>query len=151
MRYLLETEIARVHAVTRTGIRTAFEDTLFATLRFENEVTGVLDVNWLSPVKVRELQIIGEHGMLRWTTSVRRSFTTARISPAGTGSTDPAGGHGRLLPVEKREPLRVELEAFLGSAAAHEQRPRTAPTRSPRSTWRRNCCSRPTPGLPSTW
>ncbi len=121
MRYLLETRIARVHAVTRTGIRTAFEDTLFATLRFENEVTGVLDVNWLSPVKVRELQIIGEHGMFRLDYVSQEIFQYREDLAGGYGSTDPAGGHGRLLPVEKREPLRVELEAFLGSVAAHEQ------------------------------
>ena len=51
MRYLLETGIARVHAVTRTGIRTPFEDTVFATLRFDNEVTGVLG---------RELAVAGK-------------------------------------------------------------------------------------------
>ena len=121
MRYLLETQIARVHAVTRTGIRTAFEDTLFATLRFENEVTGVLDVNWLSPVKVRELQIIGEHGMFRLDYVSQEVFHHREDLAGGYGSTDPTGGHGRLLPVEKQEPLRVELEAFLASAAAHEQ------------------------------
>ena len=121
MRYLLEAHIARVHAVTRTGIRTAFEDTLFATLRFENEVTGVLDVNWLSPVKVRELQIIGEHGMFRLDYVSQEIFHYREDLAGGYGSTDPAGGHGRLLPVEKQEPLRVELEAFLGSVAAHEQ------------------------------
>jgi len=121
MRYLLETRIARVHAVTRTGIRTAFEDTLFATLRFENEATGILDVNWLSPVKVRELQIIGEHGMFRLDYVSQEVFHYREDLAGGSGSTDPSGGHGRLLPVEKREPLRVELEAFLGSVAAHEQ------------------------------
>ena len=121
MRYLLETQIARVHAVTRTGIRTAFEDTLFATLRFENEATGILDVNWLSPVKVRELQVIGEHGMFRLDYVSQEVFHYREDLAGGYGSTDPSGGHGRLLPVEKREPLRVELEAFLGSVAAHEQ------------------------------
>ena len=121
MRYLLEAGITRVHAVTRTGIRTAFEDTLFATLRFDNEVTGVLDVNWLSPVKVRELQVIGERGMFRLdyvTQEVRRY----REDPGGGfGSPGADAGDGELVPVEKREPLRVELESFLGSVAAHEQ------------------------------
>lgn len=121
MRYLLETGIARVHAVTRTGIRTAFEDTVFATLRFDNEVTGVLDVNWLSPMKVRDLQIIGERGLLRLdyvTQEVRRY----REDPGGGfGSPGADAGPGELVPVEKREPLRVELESFLGSVAAHEQ------------------------------
>ena len=121
MRYLLEAGITRVHAVTRTGIRTAFEDTVLATLRFDNEVTGVLDVNWLSPVKVRELQVIGERGMLLLdyvTQEVRRY----REDPGGGfGSPGADAGDGELLPVKKREPLRVELESFLGSVAAHEQ------------------------------
>ena len=120
MRFLLETGIARVHAVARAGIRTAYEDTVFATLQFDNEVTGVLDVNWLSPVKVRELQVIGERGMLCLdyvSQEVRRYRETL-----GYGSSAAHAGHEELLlPVEKREPLRVELESFLESVATHEQ------------------------------
>ena len=122
MRFVLEAGIARVHAVTRAGIRTAYEDTVFATLRFDNEVTGVLDVNWLSPVKVRELQVIGERGMLCLdyvSQEVRRYRETLGD---GYRSSAAHGGHEELfLPVEKREPLRVELESFLESVAAHEQ------------------------------
>ena len=120
MRFLLETGISRVHAVTRTGIRTPFEDTVFATLLFHNEVTGVLDVNWLSPVKVRELQVIGERGMLRldYVTQEVRRYRTEIDSFRSLGAETE---HGELLPVQKREPLRVELESFLRSVAAHEQ------------------------------
>jgi hypothetical protein len=32
-------------------------------LRFENGVVGVLDINWLTPTKVRALRLTGEHGM----------------------------------------------------------------------------------------
>jgi predicted dehydrogenase len=123
MRYLLETGIARVHAVTRTGIRTPFEDTVFATLKFDNEVTGILDVNWLSPVKVRELQVIGERGMLRLDYVTQEVRCYQEDIGSGFGSQEAHEGYGKLLPVEKREPLRVELEAFLEAAAAHEQQP----------------------------
>ena len=100
MRYLLEAGITRVHAVTRTGIRTAFEDTVLATLRFDNEVTGVLDVNWLSPVKVRELQVIGERGMLLLdyvTQEVRRY----REDPGGGFGSPGADAGGRRAPAGK--------------------------------------------------
>ena len=36
---------------------------LSGLLRFENGVVGVLDVNWLTPTKIRELSILGERGM----------------------------------------------------------------------------------------
>ena len=117
MRFVLGAEITRVHAVTRTGIRTEFADTLFAILEFENEMTGMLDVNWLSPMKARDLQVVGEQGMLSmdYVSQEVRHYQTC-----GTGLPQSilldAGG-GKVLNVVKREPLRVELEAFLASVA----------------------------------
>ena len=32
-------------------------------MRFDSGTTGVLEVNWITPTKVRELSILGEGGM----------------------------------------------------------------------------------------
>src|SRR5205823_2165792 len=49
MRYLADSEVQRVHAETQRRIHSTSEDLLLGVLRFANQVTGVLDVNWLTP------------------------------------------------------------------------------------------------------
>ena len=63
MRFLLGSEVARVQAETEQRINTEHEDMLIGVLRFANGVVGVLDVNWLTPTKIRELSVLGERGM----------------------------------------------------------------------------------------
>jgi UDP-N-acetylglucosamine 3-dehydrogenase len=63
MRYLVDAEVERVYAETQRRIHNTHEDLLLGMLRFTNEAIGVLDVNWLTPTKVRELSITGEKGM----------------------------------------------------------------------------------------
>ncbi len=63
MRFLLEDEIERIHAETDRRIHATHEDSLCALLRFRSGVLGVLDVNWITPTKVRQLSLLGEHGM----------------------------------------------------------------------------------------
>ena len=63
MRFLLDSEVARVQAETEQRINTEHEDMLAGVLRFANGVVGVLDINWLTPTKIRELSVLGERGM----------------------------------------------------------------------------------------
>ena len=63
MRYLSGSEITRVYAETAQRIHTAAEDLLCASLRFDDDMTGLLEVNWLTPTKVRQLSVTGESGM----------------------------------------------------------------------------------------
>ena len=120
MRFVLGQEITRLHAVTRTGIRTRFEDTLVATLQFEDGVTGSLDVNWLSPVKIRQLQVLGEQGLLLLDYVSQEVHQYWEEAIGGGRSPGADAANGELVPVARREPLRVELEEFLAAAAAHE-------------------------------
>jgi predicted dehydrogenase len=121
MRFLLGSEIARVHAETEQRIATEHEDMLIGTLRFADGVVGVLDVNWLTPTKIRELSVLGERGMFVVDYLARElRFYENDAAPAGQGE-DWAARHLKgvsegpvhVLKVEKREPLRVELEAFV--------------------------------------
>lgn len=63
MRYLADAEVEHVYAETRRHIHTSHEDMLLGVLRFTNQAIGLLDVNWLTPTKVRELSVTGEKGM----------------------------------------------------------------------------------------
>lgn len=122
MRYLLDSEVARVYAETERRIHTEHEDMLNALLRFENGVVGVVQVNWLTPTKIRELSVLGERGMLQL------NYITQDLVFYENGS-QAAPGHpltlltgvseGALVrhQVSRAEPLRIEVESFLESVA----------------------------------
>jgi predicted dehydrogenase len=120
MRFLLGSDVTRVHAETEQRINTEHEDMLIGMLRFANGVVGVLDVNWLTPAKIRELSVLGERGMFV-VDYLARSLTFfendhhQHEEPAGWAARHTKGvseGPVREIAIEKREPLRVELEAF---------------------------------------
>ena len=121
MRFLLESEITRVHAETEQRINTEREDMLIGLLRFANGVVGVLDVNWLTPTKIRELSVLGERGMFvvdylaRDLTFFENDSAPRERQPADWAARHLKGvseGARHAIAIDKREPLRVELEAF---------------------------------------
>ena len=63
MRYLLEGEPATVYARTARRVHGKHEDLLVAVLTFAEGAIATVEVNWLTPAKIRELSVIGERGM----------------------------------------------------------------------------------------
>jgi len=109
---------SRVYAETAQRIHATNEDLLFGVLQFPSGATGMLDVNWLTPAKRRQLVVVGEEGMFELDYLTQRlTFTRA------TDTTNPRliGGYAPTfegevveLPVASAEPLSSELEAFIG-------------------------------------
>jgi UDP-N-acetylglucosamine 3-dehydrogenase len=122
MRFLLGSEVTRVQAETEQRINTEHEDMLAGLLRFANGVVGVLDVNWLTPTKIRELSVLGERGMFVVDYLARELtfFENGHVSgqPVDWAAHHLKGvseGPSRAIAIEKREPLRTELEAFVAA------------------------------------
>lgn len=65
MDYLIEGDAEQIVATGQTHLN-GHEDVAFITLYFPNEVIAHINVNWLSPVKVRMTLIGGEKKMLVW-------------------------------------------------------------------------------------
>jgi UDP-N-acetylglucosamine 3-dehydrogenase len=117
---------SRVYAETAQRIHATNEDLLFGLLHFPSGATGMLDVNWLTPAKRRQLLVVGEEGMFELDYLTQRlTFTRA------TDTTNPRliGGYAPTfegevveLPVASTEPLVGELDAFL-SVVRHGGRP----------------------------
>jgi predicted dehydrogenase len=117
MHYLTESNVIKLHAELGRRLHTAHEDLLSALLRYENDVIGILDINWLSPTKVRELSVVGERGMF-----VANYLTQDLVLYENDSAPQGNDWHlsvlgvseGRMIryKVNKREPLREELEAF---------------------------------------
>ena len=63
MRFLLNSEVKRLFAETEQEIHTQCEDVLSALLKFENDTICNLNINWITPTKIRKLYITGEKGM----------------------------------------------------------------------------------------
>lgn len=108
---------ARVYAEIAQRIHASHEDLLFGLLHFPSGATGMLDVNWLTPAKRRQLSVVGEAGMFELDYLTQRlTFTSADV-----GSPKMIDGYattfeGNVLEIEvaNREPLAAELDAFFG-------------------------------------
>ncbi len=122
MWYLTGTEVTRIYAETERRVHTEHEDLLSGLLRFADGTVGVLDVNWLTPTKVRELSVTGERGMFLVNYLTQELYFYENETAAhGWDTLNILRGveEGRMirLRVEKKEPLRAELEAFVDAVA----------------------------------
>jgi UDP-N-acetylglucosamine 3-dehydrogenase len=119
MRYLTGTEPIRVYAETRRKLHTSREDVLNGLLRFEDDTVGVLEINWLTPTKIRELFVTGERGMFRvdYLTQDLYFFENAETRAPDWSALSVIRGVSEgvmtRFAVEKVEPLRAEQHAFV--------------------------------------
>jgi predicted dehydrogenase len=127
MRYLLGSEVERLYAEVGRHVHPTHEDHLAGMLRFANGVVGVLDINWLTPTKVRELRLTGERGMFL-VDYIHQDLYFYENSEAPSRWDTLAlfqgveEGNVLKLRLSKREPLEQELRAFINSAA-HQAAP----------------------------
>jgi predicted dehydrogenase len=132
MRFLLEDDVDRVYAETAQRLHETAEDLLCATLRFGEGATGLLEVNWLTPAKVRQISVTGERGMFTvdYLTQELRFYehpvreTTRWGALAGMRG----AGEGDMIQyaLTRHEPLRQEWEAFVAAVRRGGPPPVTA-------------------------
>ena len=121
MRYLTGQEPVRVYAETEQRIYSVYEDILVGTVRLADGTIGILDVNWLTPTKVRELTVTGERGMflVNHLTQDLYFYENAEVNSERWDAISLLRGvsEGRMIhyPVRKYEPLKAELEGFIQS------------------------------------
>lgn len=123
MAFLLGSAIKRVYAETERRVATEHEDMLNALLKFENGTVGVLDVNWLTPTKVRDIEVLGERGMFRvdYLTQELRFYENAVADgdwDALSVLTGVSEGNMTRYHIERAEPLRLELASFAAAIRA---------------------------------
>ncbi|MFH1835383.1 MAG: Gfo/Idh/MocA family oxidoreductase [Methanobacteriota archaeon] len=119
MRYLVSSEVTRVYAESERKIHTTHEDLLDAVIKFENNVVGILDINWLTPEKIRELSIVGEKGMfvVKYLSQELFFYENAEAKIRDYDYSDILMGvtEGNVLDIriKKTEPLKAELSSFV--------------------------------------
>ncbi|HHX44807.1 MAG TPA: Gfo/Idh/MocA family oxidoreductase [Chloroflexi bacterium] len=116
--YVTGQPIVRVYAETERRIHSCHEDILAGTVRLQDGTIGLLDINWLTPAKIRELTVTGEKGMflVDYMTQDLYYYENQDAVPIAWDSLSMLKGvsEGRMIryPVAKTEPLKVELQAF---------------------------------------
>lgn len=130
MRYLTGSEVTRVYAEVRQlvepGCQPLREDLVFGLLCFDNDTLGILDVNWVTPTKIRQVYVTGEKGMFFIDYMTQELYfyeneaTQSDASYSWMPSQDLMVSEGDMIRyrILRREPLRTELEAFIHSVTS---------------------------------
>ncbi len=118
MRYLVGDEVVGVYSVGGRERHESYEDYATALLTFRNGVSGVVEVNWLTPMKVRKLSLT----CLKNFVELDYINQTVDISSSRLMKYDPSDLYQapfeydvRQVALEKQEPLRREIMDFLGA------------------------------------
>jgi len=116
MRYLLGSEVESVFTQGRRRKHEVFEDHANILLDFENGTTGFVEINWLTPMKVRRLSLTCSKNFVELD-YVKQSLV---ISSSSLGELDPFNLYQvhleydiRRVSLQKEEPLKNELNDFL--------------------------------------
>ena len=124
MRFLTEMEPIRVYCETERRINAESEDLLLGLLRFPDGVTGALEINWLTPTKVREVIVLGERGMFRVDDLTQELYfyenadIDQNIWPAMQNLKGVSEGSMTRFSIQRNEPLVAELQAFVSAIEA---------------------------------
>jgi predicted dehydrogenase len=125
MWYLTGAEVTRIYAETAKRVHESHEDMLSGLLRFSDGTVGALDINWLTPTKIRELSVIGERGMFQVNYLTQDFFFFENAEADGVWDTLSilrGVAEGRMIRhvVAKKEPLRTEIEAYLATVRGEQ-------------------------------
>lgn len=112
----------RVYAETDVRRGGGGEDMLCASLRYESGVTGLIESNWLTPMKVRRLTVTAERGMYEvdyvtqdlWLHEHPRSEADWETLGIVRGANE---GRSIRFGLDRREPLVVQHERFIEAIA----------------------------------
>ncbi|HUN79467.1 MAG TPA: Gfo/Idh/MocA family oxidoreductase [Solirubrobacteraceae bacterium] len=118
MQFVLGRQISSIYAEGSRCVHPSQEDIISCLLRFGDDgPQGLLDVNWLTPEKRREMTVIGEGGMLSASYLTQDVwFTESTGAPTAWSELarirGDAEGAAIRFALPRVEPLAAELEAF---------------------------------------
>lgn len=115
--YLNNAKIKRIYAEACQRIHASHEDMLNAIVRFDNNVIGAINTNWITPKKVREINVTGEKGMFiaEYLTQdlyfYKNEFAEKNFDYS-KGIKSVVEGDMVKIKISNKEPLLAELEEF---------------------------------------
>lgn len=127
MRFLTGLEPLRVYAETERQNHTDYNNLLFAVLHFPQSITGALEINWLTPTKLREVLVLGERGLFRMNDLLQDLYFHENSQVVDVlysqlqNIKSISEGSITHFTINRIEPLRAELDAFIN--CIHENKP----------------------------
>ncbi|RMF06289.1 gfo/Idh/MocA family oxidoreductase [Candidatus Woesearchaeota archaeon] len=124
--YLTSSDVERVYAECERRIHTSHEDILSGIMKLKNKTVCSLNINWLTPTKIRKLFVTGEKGMFVANYLTQDLYYYENSSAFEVFQT-PGGGwsvnEGKMVKyyIKKEEPLKSELKHFLKSIKQNEK------------------------------
>ncbi len=128
IKYILGHDPIRIYSETENKYHQK-EDLMSALIRFADGVIGLVEVSWLHPTKIRNLTVVGQNGMyvanyltqeLLFYRQNDNKLKNKSLSPSNTWADVVKIGF------EAKEPLQIELEAFIRALKAKSKMPITA-------------------------
>lgn len=120
MRYLSGSEVESVYALGGRSGRTRHEDHANILLYFRSGVTGFVEVNWLTPTKVRRLSLTCSGGVVE-ADYIGQSVQLSTSVPTEVDLSNlfqiPQEFDIKHIFLKKQEPLKNELRDFLDAIA----------------------------------
>lgn len=125
IRYLTQSSVKSVYALGGKCQNDQFEDHANILMEFDSGILGFVEVNWLTPMKVRKLSITGlenyvELDYITQSAEVSSSQVSGKIDSANLYHL-PIEYDIRHVSLKKQEPLRNEHEDFIRSIKTNTQ------------------------------
>lgn len=126
IRYLIEQEPIRIYSETDSRAHKR-EDLMSATIRFKDGTIGLVEVSWLHPSKIRNLTVLGENGMYAADYITQELFFYRQNENLFKNNIFPPTMSTRAdvvkIAFEAKEPLQIELSAFINSLISRSPMP----------------------------
>ena len=117
MEYLTGAGVSSVSAEVKQTLHDRHEDMVSGIFRFDGDVIGMMDINWLTPTKIRQLTVLGERGMflVNYLTQELWFYENRSAQDQWLGLVTVGVTEGSVIKYEldRVEPLRAELETFV--------------------------------------
>lgn len=118
--YLTDATPVRIYAESQQRLHPSHEDSVTALLTYNNGMLAVLNINYLSPTKVRKLAIFGKRGMFKVNYLTQELFFYENKSFGATDWNSVSEGDIKIIRVPIKEPLQAEIEHFIQVVKGNE-------------------------------
>ena len=124
MRYLAGNVVTVYANAGKFTENIAYEDHANIILNFENDICGIIEVNWLTPIKIRKLFLTCSKNFVE-ADYINQTVTISSSSFKQLDEMDlyrvPIEYNTNQIALEKREPLRNEIEDFVNAIQQNKQ------------------------------
>ena len=128
IQYLLDQKPIRIHSETQ-NLYHKKEDLMSATIRFKNGTIGLVEVSWLHPAKIRNLNVLGENGMYVADYITQELFFYRQNENIFRNNVFPSTSSTQAdvikIAFQAKEPLQIELESFVRAVILKSKMPVT--------------------------